>query len=166
MRPSPGVLLARVWLGRDENGRCVVDCIDSHPPFRRVIAAPGWPHLPGSSTWRGCIWQRRAIACEQVRQLGLNRNWRQDRGPASVEELAELLDGDSAFVRCDGDYEAWLYRDPLRSLGRRRAGRTGACGCAQPRHVGALPPAPPPAPRSSAPRATTRGRSAARKDDQ
>ena len=38
---AQGVLLARVWLGTDEQGRCEVDCIDSFPPYRQVIADPG-----------------------------------------------------------------------------------------------------------------------------
>jgi hypothetical protein len=57
------------------------------------------------------MWQRRAIACERVRRLGLPVIWRQYPGPRTVDELAELFDGDSAYVRCDADYEVLLYRD-------------------------------------------------------
>ena len=111
-RSPDGVLLARVWLCFDENGRCAVDCIDSSPPFRRVIMTPGWPHMPGFINMAGLIWQRRAVACEQVRQLGLSVQWSPYYAPKRVEDLAaNLFDGDSAFVRCDGDYEALLYRD-------------------------------------------------------
>ena len=107
-----GVLLARVWLRFDENGRCAVDCIDSYPPFRRVITAPGWPHMPGFINVAGLIWQRRAVACEQVRQLGLHvGNWYLYHAPEQVTDLAKWYEDDSAFVRCDADYEAWLYRD-------------------------------------------------------
>jgi hypothetical protein len=161
-RRPEGVLLARIWLGRDENGRCVVDCVDSHPPFRRVITAPGWPNLPGRVNVAGLWWQRRAIACERACQLGLKLTWRQYRPPDSVEELAELLDGDSVFAACDAEYETWLYRD--------RCGRWNDDGpdgrvvrlrpaAAQ---VGLAPA--PPGPRTPAARAT-RGRAAARKDN-
>jgi hypothetical protein len=109
-RRPPGVLLARVWLGRDENGRCVVDCIDSQPPFRRVITASGWPDLPGHINVAGLWWQRRAIACERAGRLGMRVTWHEYR-PDSVAKLAEFLDGDSAFVPCGGEYESWLYRD-------------------------------------------------------
>ena len=111
-RPPKGVQLARVRLDLDENGRCTVNCIDSHPPFRRVITAPGWPHLPGYVNVAGLLWQRRDIACERLRELGLQVTWSQYGQPESIEELAGQLEGDSAFVRCDGAYEAWLYRDP------------------------------------------------------
>jgi len=106
-----GVLLARIWLGTDEKGRCVVECIDAFPPYRQVIATPGWPHRPGYINVAGLMWQRRAIACERVRRLGLPVIWRQYPGPGTVDELAELFDGDSAYVRCDADYEVLLYRD-------------------------------------------------------
>ena len=109
---AKGVLLARVWVCTDEQGRCEVDCIDAFPPYRQVIADPGWPHMPGHINVAGLMWQRRSIACERVRRLGLDVIWRQYVRPERVEELAELFEGDSAFVRCDADYEAWLYRDP------------------------------------------------------
>jgi hypothetical protein len=165
-RPSQGVLLARVWLGRDENGRCVVDCIDSHPPFRRVITAPGWPDLPGHINAAGLWWQRRAIACDRIRQLGLKVIWRQYRRPDSVAELAEFLDGDSAFVPCDAEYEAWLYRDRCGHWdGDEPDGRVVWLRPAA-AQVGTPPPVPrATAPRTPAPRAA-RGRSAARKDNQ
>ena len=67
--------------------------------------------MPGYINLAGLMWQRRSIACERVRRLGLEVIWRQ-YVPESVEKLAELFEGDSAFVRCDADYEALLYRDP------------------------------------------------------
>jgi hypothetical protein len=106
-----GVLLARVWLGTDDKDRCAVDCIDGYPPYRQVITTPGWPHRPGYINVAELMWQRRAIACERVRRLGLQVSWHQYLGPKTVTELAELLDGDSAYVRCDADYEVLLYRD-------------------------------------------------------
>jgi hypothetical protein len=165
-RRPQGVLLARVWLGRDENGRCVVDCIDSHPPFRRVITAPGWPDLPGHINVAGLWWQRRAIACERVPQLGLKVIWRQYRRPDSVTQLAEFLEGDSAFVRCDAEYEAWLYRDRCGHWdGDEPDGRVVRLRPAA-AQVGAPPPVRrAPASRAPGPR-SPRGRSAARKDDQ
>lgn len=109
---AQGVLLARVWLDTDEQGRCEVECIDSFPPYRQVIADPGWPCMPGYINVAGLMWQRRSIACERVRRLGLEVDWRQLGHPKSAEELAGFFEGDSAFVRCDAGYEAWLYRDP------------------------------------------------------
>lgn len=111
-RCPDGVLLARVWLYYDEHGRCAVDCIDASPPFRRIITAPGWPQMPGFINVAGLIWQRRAIACEQVKQQGLNVRWIQHDPPRRVVDLAaNLFEGDSAFVPCDTDYEAWVYKD-------------------------------------------------------
>jgi hypothetical protein len=106
-----GVLLARVWLREDDQSRCTVECIDAYPPFRRGITAPGWPRLPGFINVAGLIWQRRAIACEQAGRLGLRVNWSPYLAPKRVADLAGLFDGDSAFVRCDAECEARLYRD-------------------------------------------------------
>jgi hypothetical protein len=158
-RPTDGVLLARVWLRVDDTGRCAVDCIDSFPPFRRVISASGWPYMPGSINVAGLMWQRRAIACERVRQLGLDVIWRQYPTPKTVEELAKLLQGDSAFVRCDADYEAFLYRDPCsRWEGDGPDGRVVRLAPASPR-TGAAPqaaPNPDPAPARTRPAARAR----------
>lgn len=110
-RPK-GVLLARVWLCSDEDGRCAVECIDSHPPFRRVIRPPGWPQMPGFINVAELIWQRRTIACEQAREPGLRvSNWYSYQAPGQVTALAEWYENDSAFVRCDTDCDAYFYRD-------------------------------------------------------
>ena len=107
-----GVLLARVWLSSDEDGRCAVECIDSHPPFRRVIRPSGWPQMPGFINVAELIWQRRTIACEQARTLGLRvSNWYSYKAPGKVTALADWYDNDSAFLNCDTDCNAWLYRD-------------------------------------------------------
>jgi hypothetical protein len=105
------------------------------------------------------MWQRRAIACERVRQLGLQVTWRQYPSPKTVEELAKLLQGDSAFVRCDADYEAFLYRDPCsRWEGDDPDGRVVRLWPASPR-IGAAPQAassPDPAPVRTRPAARAR----------
>jgi hypothetical protein len=107
-----GVLLARVWLSTGADGRCAVECVDSHPPFRRVIGSPGWPQKPGFINVAGLIWQRRVIACEQVGKLGLRvGNWYSYEAPDQVDELAKWYENDSAYVRCGTDCDAWLYRD-------------------------------------------------------
>ena len=157
-RPPKGVLLARVWLCLDENGRCAVDCIDSYPPYRRIVTTPGWPHMPGYINVAGLIWQRRAIACEQARQRGLQVTWGEYPRPENVAELARQFDGDSAFVRCDADYEAWLYRDPCgRWADDGPDGRVVRLRPASPR-IGAVPP-----PASAAGSRASRSRPAARK---
>jgi hypothetical protein len=110
-RPQ-GVLLARVWLGADDKGRCVVDCVDANPPFRRVLAAPGWPPLPGHVNVASLFWQRRAVAGDRARELGLRvAGWYDYRAPAEVSELARFLEEDSGYVRADAECEAQLYRD-------------------------------------------------------
>ena len=68
--------------------------------------------MPGYINVAGLMWQRRSIACERVRRLGLEVDWRQLGQPKNAEELAGFFEGDSAFVPCDAGYEAWLYRDP------------------------------------------------------
>jgi len=105
-----GVLLARIWL-RDDKGRCTVDCIDASPPYRRVIAAPGWPQVPGFVNVAGLIWQRRAVGCDQARQLGVRVRWSPYGAPEQPKDLAGLFENDAPYVPCDAECEAWLYRD-------------------------------------------------------
>jgi hypothetical protein len=107
----PGVLLARVWLGEDDKGRCVVDCVDANPPFRRVLTAPGWPGRPGHVNVADLFWQRRAVAADRARELGLRVRWRHFRAPEEVSHLARFFAEDSGFVRADAECEALLYLD-------------------------------------------------------
>jgi len=109
-RCPEGVLLARVWL-RDDKGACTVDCVDALPPYRRVITPPGWPQLPGSVNVAGLIWQRRAVACDQARQLGLRVGWSPYSAPEQPKDLAGLFENDAPYVPCDAECEAWLYHD-------------------------------------------------------
>ena len=165
-RRPQGVLLARAWLGRDENGRCVVDCIDSYPPFRRVIAPPGWPDLPGHVNVAGLWWQRRAIACGRVPQLGLRVSWRPVPPPAQRGRTRWIPRRRFRLRACDAEYEAWLYRDRCGHWdGDEPDGRVVRLRPAA-AQVGTPPPVPRArASRTPAPRAT-RGRSAARRDNQ
>ena len=106
-----GVLLARVWLGEDDKGRCVADCIDANPPFRRVLTAPGWPWLPGHVNIASLLWHRQAVAADRARELGLRVRWHHYRPPAEVTQLARLLEEDSGYVRAGAECEAQLYHD-------------------------------------------------------
>lgn len=110
-RRPPGVLLARAWLGEDDKGRCVVDCVDANPPFRRVLTAAGWPERPGHVNVADLFWQRRAIAADRARGLGLRVRWYDYRAPEEVSHLAGFLEEDSGYVRSDAECEALLYRD-------------------------------------------------------
>jgi hypothetical protein len=109
-RPD-GVLLARVWLRDDGEGHCAVDCVDASPPFRRDLASPGWPELPGHVNVAPLIWQRRAVAGDRARQLGVRLRWHSYHSPEEVSHLARLFDEDSAYVPTDVECEALLYRD-------------------------------------------------------
>lgn len=109
---SPGVLLARVWLGRDDKGRCVVDCVDANPPFRRVLTAPGWPPRPGYVNGASLFWQRRAVAADRARELGLRvASTFGYAPPAEVSELAKFFEEEQVYLPADAGCEAHLYRD-------------------------------------------------------
>ena len=72
--PDSGVPLARVWMWHKKlpAGKMTwkVICVNSHPPFRRVIHPQCWPVPPGSINIAPLIWQPVEEANAELVRLG------------------------------------------------------------------------------------------------